>query len=183
MNLQPWLDRIDLTTREFQDAFGNLNQAQLNWKPSADVWSIAQVINHLMVINASYYPLVAHVRAGTLRLPFHAKWPFMVRFFGKFVFNSIQPETRKKMRTFPMWEPASSHFETTVLTKFTEQQSSLKRLIISTNDLLDAGQVIHSPASKVVVYTLEMAYNIIITHELRHLEQARELKAMLPSGL
>ena len=46
-------------------------------------------------------------------------------------------------------------------------------------DLLEKGTVISSPANKNIVYKLENAFDIITTHEQRHLEQAREVLADL----
>ncbi len=63
--------------------------------------------------------------------------------------------------------------------KFTAQQSLLKENIQSCSDLLDQGVVISSPANRIIVYKLDRAFDIIATHERRHLEQARELKQLM----
>ena len=41
------------------------------------------------------------------------------------------------------------------------------------------GLMVPSPASKVIVYFLEDALEILVTHEERHLNQAREVRALL----
>lgn len=48
-------------------------------------------------------------------------------------------------------------------------------MIKNSEDLLVNGIVISSPANKNIVYKLETAFNIIVTHEQRHFEQAKEV--------
>jgi len=50
MNTDKWTNQIDTITAEFTKEFGNLSAEQLNWKPNADTWSIAQNMDHLIVI-------------------------------------------------------------------------------------------------------------------------------------
>jgi hypothetical protein len=44
---------------------------------------------------------------------------------------------------------------------------------------LEKGTVISSPANKYIVYKLETAFDIIVAHEERHLEQAKEVLSVL----
>jgi hypothetical protein len=175
MNTSACRSEIDQITESFVAEFGNLSEEDLNWKPSLKIWSIAQNIDHLMVINKTYYPVIQSVRNNTYVLPWIGKIRFMVNFMGKTILGSVQPDRRKKMKTFPLWEPASSTFGRDILDKFKSHQESLKALISDCQDLVDKGTVISSPANKNIVYKLEIAFEIIITHERRHLEQAREL--------
>jgi hypothetical protein len=91
------------------------------------------------------------------------------------ILNSVQPDRKRKMKTFPVWEPAKSRITGDVLKRFSDQQSDLKEMIKNSENLLQTGTVISSPANKNVVYKLETAFDIIIAHERRHFEQAREV--------
>ena len=44
------------------------------------------------------------------------------------------------------------------------------------------GVVISSPANKNIVYKLEVAFDIIVSHEQRHLEQAREVLQLIKNN-
>ena len=175
MKTQKWTAKIDETTKAFQDAFAHLGLEDLNWKPSPTVWSIAQNIDHLMVINATYFPIIENVRKGVYTLPWIARLGFMVTFFGNVVLDSVQPTRRKKMKTFPIWQPSQSLLPADILIRFGEAQARLKTLITSSSDLIELQTVISSPANKNIVYKLEPAFDIIVTHEQRHLEQAKEV--------
>lgn len=173
MEITRWITQLDTTTALFKANFGTLTTEQLNWKPTPQVWSIAQNIDHLIVINQTYYPVIDQLLKGQYKTPFIGKIAFMVNFFGKFILQSVQPDRKRKMKTFPMWEPASSNISGDIIQRFEKHQEELKQRIKTCESLIEQGAVISSPANKNIVYKLETAFDIIVTHELRHFEQAK----------
>lgn len=180
IKVNQWQTDIDAVTQAFADNFQLLTLAQLNWKPQADVWSVAQNIDHLMVINTTYYPVIKKLREGNYPLPWHARIGWLVRWFGSVILKSVSPDRRRKMKTFPLWEPNKSDLPASIIDDFKKHQSELKDLIDSCSDLIAAGAVICSPANRSIVYTLETAFDIIVTHEKRHLQQAIEVNSARP---
>lgn len=174
-----WTQQIDQTTHDFEVMFASLSKKALNYKPSPQVWSIAQNIHHLIVINETYFPVLDSLKRNDYKLPWIARINFLVNFFGKVVLSAVNPDRRKKMKTFPIWEPSSSDFEMSILEDFKDHQQKLKQYITDSKDLLDKGIVISSPANKNIVYKLDKAFDIIVTHERRHFEQAKELLTLL----
>jgi hypothetical protein len=179
MNITKWTTAVDLITEDFKQHFGNLSAEQLNWKAAPQRWSIAQNVDHLIVINETYFTVFSQLRAGHYALPWISRFGFMVRFFGKVILDSVQPDRKKKMKTFPLWQPAQNEIPSDVLQRFEHHQVQLKQWIASSSDLLDKGTIISSPANKNIVYKLETAFDIIITHERRHFEQAKEVLRQL----
>jgi len=177
--MEKWLEQIDSNTQDFIKAFGNLSIKELNWKPNANTWSIAQNIDHLIVINNTYFPVIKSLRKGTYKLPFIANFGFIVSFLGKTILGAVQPDRKKKMKTFPIWEPATSDIPEGILDKFQVHQTELKRMIESASDLIDKGVIISSPANRNIVYKLESAFDIIVLHEQRHFNQAKEVFQLL----
>jgi hypothetical protein len=176
MNINVYSDQIDKITSDFTATFGGLTQEQLNWKPDSKTWSIAQNIDHLMVLNQTYFPIIQSIRENKFMLPFIGKIPFLVNFLGKMILSSVQPDRRRKVKTFSIWEPKSSNIDGDILERFRDHQEKLKKLIVDNSDLIEKGVVISSPANKNIVYRLDKAFEIIITHEMRHFEQAKEVK-------
>lgn len=86
------------------------------------------------------------------------------------------------MKTFPMWEPTRSNLQEDIWSRFEGSQMELKQMIQSCSDLLESGTVISSPANKNIVYKLETAFDIIVSHELRHFEQASEVDSVRRKG-
>lgn len=175
MQTNHWLESIDKITSAFKSEFGNLTAEELNWKPNSRTWSIGQVIDHLIVINQTYYPIIDQLKQGSYQLIWLGKINFFVNFFGDFILKSVNPDRKKKMKTLAIWEPSKSEIAADIVSKFVQTQSQLKEIIQSCTGLLNKGKVISSPANRIIVYKLEKAFDIIVAHEQRHLEQAREL--------
>ncbi|GAA4273038.1 DinB family protein [Aquimarina gracilis] len=177
--MKSWSEQIEKNTQGFIETFGELSVEQLNWKPNPQTWSIAQNIDHLMVINETYFPVIESIRKGTYKPPFMAKLRFMVSFFGTMILKSVQPDRKKKIKTFPIWEPVKSEIAKGILDRFKAHQSELKEMIENSKDLAEKGTIISSPANKNIVYKLEKAFEIIVTHEQRHFEQAKEIHQLI----
>jgi hypothetical protein len=173
--MQHWIDQIDNNTNRFLDHFGRLNPEELNWKTNPETWSIAQNLDHLIVINSSYFPALEQMRNGKYKLPMISKFGFLVSFFGKTVLKAVEPERKKKSKTFPIWEPDESTIPGDILDRFSSHQEDLKKEIELSALLIEQGALISSPANRNIVYKLETAFDIIVTHEQRHLEQAKEV--------
>lgn len=170
-----WKEIIDQNSSLVQELFSKLSEDQLNLQPNVNTWSISQNLEHLIVINESYFPIINELHAQSYNPPFHSKISFFVNFFGKFVLNSVDSDRRKKIKTFPIWEPSKSNVAHGIINRFLQHQEELKRMIESTDSFITGNVDIHSPASKVIVYKLATAFDIIVTHETRHINQAKEL--------
>lgn len=54
--IEGWIKEIDKITHDFKEISERLTDAQLNWKVHKQTWSIAQNMDHLIVVNESYFP-------------------------------------------------------------------------------------------------------------------------------
>lgn len=172
--IEQWHRKIDWLTGEFKERFSDMQADELNRKPNADTWSIAENVQHLITVNESYFPIIEQMKQGKYKPPFLGKISFFVNFMGKAILKSVSPDNRKKMRTFPMWEPAAANVNGDIVSRFDKHQSALKDLIASSEEFINKGTVISSPANHNIVYTLSKAFEIMITHEERHLNQSVE---------
>lgn len=86
---------------------------------------------------------------------------------------------KMKMKTFAIWQTAESRIEGDILDRFKQHQNELKHHIEVSDDLLKRKSVMASPSGKNIVYTLETGFDLITTHERSHLEQAKEVLALL----
>jgi uncharacterized damage-inducible protein DinB len=172
--IQQWQQKIDELTGEFRERFADLPADELTRKPNGQTWSIAENMQHLIAVNESYFPILEQLKGGKYKAPFMAKLSFFVSFMGKTILKSVAPDRRKKMRTFPMWEPVAAEIKGDIIADFTRHQSALKKAMNGTEELLQRKTVIASPANRNIVYTLEKAFEIMVAHEERHLNQAIE---------
>ena len=78
----------------FARLFGSLSDAQLNWKPRPDSWSIAQCLDHLIKSNDEVKPVIdAKINGG--KNSFWEQWSPLTGFFGNFLKNGLASDKRK----------------------------------------------------------------------------------------
>jgi hypothetical protein len=158
-------------------AFGNLSAAQLNWKPSAERWSIAQCFEHLITSNRGYLPIIESVRGGKKQSTFWERLPVWPGLAGKLLIKSLDPASTRKLKAPKSFQPAQSDISATIIDDFVAQQEQVIEGMKSTSHLDLEKIVITSPALSFVAYSLMDAYRIIVTHEKRHLQQAQRVAA------
>src|ERR1041384_1895165 len=72
--------------------FGHLSPSQLNWKPSAERWSVGQCFDHLITSNSGYLPIIDDVLKGRKR-SFLESMPLLPGLAGKLLIKSLDPAT------------------------------------------------------------------------------------------
>ncbi len=174
-SVSSWNHRIDAVSEQTEHILADFKSGEINKKPSPDKWSIGEVLHHLITVNESYFESIRQIRAGQQNLPFGARIPFLVKVFGNSILKSVKPENLRKTKTFPVWAPDASQCDESIINRFTRNQWKLKEQIEGSIDLMEKDTIISSPASRLIVYKLQMAFEIIITHEERHLLQILEL--------
>lgn len=180
--MKTWTLTLDNITRQFLNEFGTLTNEQINWKPNLDTWSIAQNLDHLIVVNQTYFPVLTSLKERKYKTPFIAKIGFIVSFFEKAVLNAVQPNRQKKIKTFKIWEPNTSKIIDDIFKRFENHQNELKQMIEKSKEFVEKGVIISSPANKNIVYKLETAFDMIVAHEQRHLEQAKEILPLIKNN-
>ncbi|MGB0255706.1 MAG: DinB family protein [Flavobacteriaceae bacterium] len=171
----PWKKQIEKNTQDFIENFGALTEEELNWKPDPKTWSIAQNISHLIQFNKSYFPIFGSLQEGVYKAPFMARFKFIISFFGKIILKSAQPQSERKVKTISIWEPVKSSIAEGIIDEFKQHQSELIGAMEKATDLAKKGTVIPSPANRFIVYPIDVAFDIIVAHEKRHLKQSKKV--------
>jgi hypothetical protein len=160
---------------EVKSAFGSLSPTQINWKPSAEAWSIGQCIDHLIVANRPYGEIIDQIVQGKYQQTFIQRLPVLPGMFGRLLIKSLDPETKRKMKAPAVFEPAASTVDGKIVDSFLTSQQQLIEKMKSTRGLNLAGIIITSPALSVITYSLLDALRIIVVHEQRHFGQAKRV--------
>lgn len=166
---------IDKLTADFLESFDALSEEVLNKRPNDNTWSVAQNIEHLIVINSTYFPLFKSIKQGDLNIPIHGKLAFVRNRFAKMILNSVDPSNLKPIKTFEIWKPSDQYISADIIARFEQHQSELKSESKSLEAQIADNIPIHSPANKFIIYGLRDAIHIIVKHEERHLLQAQLL--------
>lgn len=176
--IQQWWQDIDAVTDRVRELTAGLGADAIAWEPAPGVWSVGQILDHVMKVNRSYEPVVAGLRAGMVSPPFTAKIPGFPRLMGAMILRTVAPASPRRVRTFPVWEPGRAGHEPSIVADFVAQQGALRSLIGDAADLLEGDPVVCSPANRTIVYHLSAAFAIIVRHEERHLGQMERTLAL-----
>ena len=177
------IDEAKAIAENAQKTFGSLTTEQLNWKQNAESWSVAQCFEHLIVINAGYFPIVEKVSRGEYKHSLKERLPILPKLFGKLVLNAVKPETKRKIKANVKFEPSKSEIDGDIIEKFVEHQAKIVEHINMAKDTDAAKIIITSPIASFVTYSLLDGYRIIVAHEQRHFAQAeRVLERMRDEG-
>lgn len=173
-----WIEQLDKSSKDYKDAFSYLTPNQLGFKPNDKDWSVGQVIDHIITTNSCYYPVFDQVLRGQGSQHIMAKIPGIPKMFGNMIYKASHESRNKKGKTVKVFEPSQNEVKENIWDDFEHMQARMKAYIEQFNEQ-HLSMVISSPAASFVVYTLEMALNIICTHEQRHLKQGLEVKELL----
>ena len=157
-----------------KSTFGNLSPTQLNWKPSAERWSVAQCFDHLITSNKGYLPIIDDVLKGRKQSVWESM-PILPGLAGKLLIKSLDPASSRKIKAPKRFEPAQSNIDAAVIDNFVQQQTAIAEKMKATEHLNLEKIVITSPAVAGVTYSLMDAYRIIVVHEHRHFQQAKRV--------
>jgi len=161
--------------RNANATFGALSAEQINWSPSTGEWSIAQCLDHLILLNEPYFPQIDKILSGQRRTSLWERVPLLPAFFGQLVLTAVQPESEKKVKARPAFAPVSSSIDIGILVRFSTHQQDLIRRMRATAELPIEKIIITSVVSPFVTYSLLDAYRILVAHERRHLRQAERV--------
>src|SRR5438105_3318461 len=118
-----WEKEIDKVTEKFIDSFGLLTESQLNYKPDPNVWSIAQNIHHLILLNNSYFQNFDEIKKDKHVLPPTDE----MEQFAKNSLETLRPYTcenrPKRANTWNLWQPSRENFSLEILKDFIIHQS------------------------------------------------------------
>src|SRR5215216_4090814 len=157
-----------------RSTFGHLTPSQLNWKPSAERWSIAQCFDHLLTINKAYFPVIDNVLAGKKRTLWESM-PVLPGLMGKMLIKVVEPASTRKFKARKNFEPAQSDIRGSIINDFVDHQAEVVEKMKATQHLDLENIVITSPVAAVMTYSLMDAYRVIVVHEQRHFQQAKRV--------
>ena len=174
--LETVIAQVQRNADEAHSVVDGLNDAQLNWKPSPDQWSIAQCLEHLTAASRGFNQYFVDALArGRQRFAAAASPTYEPTFMGRLLIKHVQPESPRKLRAPKIFKPSASNLKT-ALERFLEQQKTFLKFVVDTNGIDYNRTRLRSPVTPLVRYSLADAYVITVSHEQRHLQQARRVR-------
>ena len=172
-HLRKLLADVAATTAAAQQVRAGLSDAQLAWKPEPGVWNVLECIQHLITVDGLYFP---QIRTVLERAPHvEGSAPYRPSFFGRTFIRYVSPESKRKIKTFRVFEPPPTLTDVTVMARFVEHQDEFANLIRRSDGVDLNGNKFASPVSRFVRFSLGEGLTLLAAHQQRHLQQARRL--------
>lgn len=149
-------------------------EERLNRRPDSDRWSLYEIIDHLDKVNRSYFDQLAEITLGNGR-SLNGLGLWWGNKLGKFILNGVQPSNTRKVKTFPVWTPTAITYQDVVFSNFVESQQKMIGYVKSSGEAVARDTRIVSPANKYLYYPLGIAFQIIAVHQLRHIQQGKQV--------
>jgi hypothetical protein len=175
LTLSQIFDEAEAIAGDAKILFGHLNPEQLNWKPAADSWSVAQCLDHLISSNLGFYPVFDRILKGEHQKTFLHRMPFMPAFLGKMLIKAVSPDYNRKVKAPSLIQPSTSSIDPQIVERFVTNQRETLAKMKSLKDRDPADLIITSPVASMVVYSLLDAFRLIVAHERRHFAQAQRV--------
>ncbi|HWQ35120.1 MAG TPA: DinB family protein [Blastocatellia bacterium] len=175
LSLSEMLAETEAIAAEAQQSFGHLDAGQLNWKPGAEAWSVAQCLEHLLVANRAMLRPIDKALAGTWQRTFFERLPVLPGLFGRLLVKSQTPGSGRKFKAPPRASPSASEFDAQIVSRFVTQQGEIAERLKGLERHAAARIVMTSPFISFITYSLLDGCRLIIAHERRHLAQAQRV--------
>lgn len=165
------ISELQKISDDAQKTFGGLSGEQINWKPSAEGWSVGQCFEHLIKTNELFYDELEKIKNGTRRNSFLESYSPLSGLFGNLLIGSLKKDSRKfKVPTQNIAPP--SEIDENIVGIFAAHQAELIEKIKATETADWRRTKITSPFLKIATYSLADGYQVIVEHEKRHVRQA-----------
>lgn len=174
--IERWNKEIDKVTERFIKSFGSFTESQLNYKPDLNVWSSAQNISHLILLNNSYFQSFDEIKKGKHVLPpIDAMEDYVINCLRE-LRQYTRDDRTKRVNTWNKWQPFRDAIGLNILEDFANHQAVFKIHIQELWPFFLRPTFIKYPGESTLAFKLEDCINFLIEHENRHWKQAYEVK-------
>jgi len=169
-------DLIERTKNVINEAerYNQLPIDQLNWKPTAEKWSVLECLEHLNRYGDFYLPEIENRIQKASKVT--GETIFKSGVLGNYFSNSMLPKEKlNKMNTFKSMNPVGSDLDISTLQKFIRQQKQILDLLNQARqvDLTKTKTAIS--ISKWIKLRLGDTFRVVIYHNQRHIVQANKV--------
>jgi uncharacterized damage-inducible protein DinB len=152
--------------------FSNISLQQLNWKPSAESWSIAQCLEHLAISHSTYFPALKKITEGVYKMSFWERYSPFSGICGRLLKDQLQEQPKKKFQAPKIIRPSGSEITIEIIEQYHHSLDRFLQYIADCRNIDIDKTIITSPAIGIVTYSLRDAFQFLIQHEHRHINQA-----------
>ena len=163
--------------QEVETNFKGLNQNELNWKETSEKWSINECLEHLNSYSRYYLPEYEKTtNSGTKAsiYEYKSKW------FGRKCVQSVDPAnmSKKKLKSPKHHNHCNSNINKDTVSEFIHHQNKLIDILEQAKSININKAKVKIEIMKLIKLTLGDMFNFFVTHEQRHIIQAKNVLAL-----
>ena len=162
---------------DVEATFSSLDTRQLNWKPDAARWSVAQCFDHLLEMNALMLQAAADALDATKPRSVWQRLPLLPSLLGPMMVRSQSPQARRRNTSPAPGRPSSGEISPDIVQRFLDQQRTLVASLQAADEHHASRSVMASPFIKVICYSVLDGWRLVFAHGRRHVDQARRVLA------
>lgn len=166
---------VDHVARDVAESLGSLDVQQINWRPGATAWSVAQCLEHLLTANRLMVECAEEALRDGAPRSFWQRLPVWPGLIGKMLIRSQAPEATRKFTAPPVATPAASDIPADITQRFVEQHRAMAEWVRALDEPRAARTIMTSPFVRVITYSVLDGLRVIVAHDRRHLQQARRV--------
>lgn len=177
--------QFDAARGQFNQLIEGIDDSQFNWRPQEDQWSIAECIDHLVVLGTLMNRNIDDGIEKAVARGLRSNGPFKYGFIGNWFVSAVGPSDEARKRKFKApaaYTPTSNHSISRLNIAFNELQDSYIDRLARANGL-DLARVKVPSAAGGVANLLRLSlgqwFALLANHQDRHLAQARDVRAVL----
>jgi DinB family protein len=168
-------EQFDNIQEDVSELCTSLNDAQFNWRPRPDRWSISECLSHLNVVDALDVPLIEDAIERGRAAGLTGTGPFRYGFLSRRFVRMSEAPGKIKMKAPKVYRPASGEPKEKVVAEFLSIHQRLLALVAKSNGLDLARIKVPSPF-RWVKFSLGQRFALLAAHDRRHLRQAWEVR-------
>jgi hypothetical protein len=173
--IEGYLLQLTSVAQDLPGIITRLSDAQFNWQPAADRWSIGQCIEHLNITTERYIPVVRQAMLDARAAGRLAPGPFALGVVERWFVLAQEPPVRRGFRTPKAFVAARQLDYDATLARWNRLQEQLADCIRASEGLDLAAIRVRSQFAP-IKFTLNGTFAVLLAHERRHLWQAREVR-------
>jgi hypothetical protein len=167
---------LEAISADAESSFIPLSAKQLNWKPAASVWSVAQCLDHLIRTADEFDGEFAKVASGSRKNTFWQSYSPFTGMAGRFLINAVKTDSKKVKAPSKTIVPPSD-IDEGIVERFVSKYAEVIKKVSSTTTADWKKTVVSSPFLAVMTYTLDDGYTVLVEHSKRHIRQAKRVMA------
>lgn len=165
---------LETVAQDADETFGDLTVRQLNWRPGADRWSVAQCFQHLVTAN----DLMIKSAKVALEHPPKSLWqrvPLLPAAMGWAMIRSQAPGAKGKYTAPTKARPTTSDVPGDIIPRFVDQHHDVAKWLENLDEARVRRVVMVSPFVSAITYSVLDGFRLLFAHDRRHFEQARRV--------